>query len=243
MKNLFKLSKHVSALLIMVTMITSCVEDEQNPYALNDNGSQDNEEIDAKLPNPDNISFHVGDEVVVKGSGLKNADEIYIKFAYDEEKYGEDLNGDGIMQKSINAKAEIKEYSSEKLIFVVPEETDPFVTRYNDFNVFLKRDGKEYKLGDIYVNSVYSNNDQRTIMLRRDESYECAFQKDIKVYLQRFTKNDETFEYELIGEKKYLEIVDLQDYYVSCNCQNITGEWMLLYEANGEKCICQEIYL
>lgn len=244
MKDLLKLSKHAFALLIMAIMVTSCVEDEQNPYSLNGNEGQDNAKIEVKLPNPNYISFYVGDEVVVKGSGLKDDDEIYVRFVYDEEESGEDINGDGILQKSINAKAEIKECSSEKLIFFVPEEADPYATRYTEFNVYLKRDGKEHKIGYINLRGVYNSVvDQETVILRRDEGYECAFPKDIRVYLQRFTINSETYEYEFIGEKNYLEIAELQDYYILCNCQNITGNWMLLYEANGERGICGEIHL
>lgn len=242
MKNLFRLSKLAFALLIMTTMITSCVEEEQNPYDLNDNGSQDSEKFDAKLPNPDNIRFYVGDEVIVKGSGLKNDDEIYIKLRYDEEESGEDLNGDGIIQKSIIAKAEIKECSSEKLTFIIPEETDPYTTSNYDYNVYLKRNGEEYKLGVINVNNMYNNADSHYVTLSRDEGYECAFPQNTKVYLQKFIRNTETGKLEFTGEKNYLNIVESQDYYILCDCQGITGEWMVFCEANGEKMICGEIY-
>lgn len=219
------------ATFMLTGIFTSCVEKEQAPYF--DDGEEGTDGntsgyfIDAKLPAPDMISFYVGDEVIVKGSGFSSSDEIYLR-NYDYE-YNEDADRNG-EYNPLNIKAEIKEVNSDRLTFIVPEEFNPVLSHIYQGQgmVFLMRNGREHKLGDINFNSFTSNTDGYTIYINGER-----FNNNDKVYYQNIIIDDYSDGYQLIGEKQELPIMNINEHGMEAINKYALGFFMIFVERNG----------
>ena len=239
MKQIFRLNKFILAALLTAGITASCVEQEQNPFE--EESTNNNETtIDAKLPNPNAISFYVGDEVIIKGYGFSNNDEIYLRNM--EYEYGEDVNGDG-MDNSLNIKAEIKEASSDRLVFIVPEET------CNEYymSVYLNRSGNETRLGETKLESNIffdSNNYDESSCEFSIMSYDKPLNMDGKLYLQYYYIDETNGKIELTGHPIYIkeEHIVREEHMISARYEHGLGNPKVIYEVNGERIIVGELY-
>lgn len=242
MKQYSKLIKFVLATFMFAGITTSCVEKEQNPYFSENEdgtGNEDGSGFEAKLPDPGMISFFVGEEVIVKGSGFSNSDEIYLRnFDYE---YNDDANGDGIYNP-INIKAEIKSCTSDKLIFIVPEEVN------YEYNIlaYINKDGRKIKLGEVIINNNIQFDINYSDMYSYEFSirnYEKPFNTDAKLYLQYYNTDETTGNIELIGSPIYIEEENIvrEDYMIAARYNYGLGKLKVVYELNGERAIIGEL--
>ena len=229
MKQLFRLNNLMLAMIMTASITTSCVESEQNPF---DSGVEDGSGnfIDAQLPDPEYINFSIGDEVIVKGSGFTDSDKIFIHNY--EYEYNEDADGNGDINP-ISVEAKIKSCTSDKLIFIVPGESN---LQYNSI-VYLERNNKEYKLGEIYINNhayYVSKGSNRELIVVNDK-----LSGDEKVYYQNIQRDNDYNEFELIGEKQeFNTIISRDENEIHINNKYALGEFMVFIEKNGEFAPC-----
>mgnify|MGYP000762610212 CR=1 FL=1 len=141
MKHLIKTSLLLIALLAASSVCVSCVEDEKEP-SFTDGGETDN--IDVKMPAPYTVSLNLGSEVILKGSGFSQRDEVYVQQRVHNDSYDEGYGDYGTTGAKVKAK--ITKYTSTELTFIIPDDALGGENSGEAY-VFFRRNGKEYKLG------------------------------------------------------------------------------------------------
>lgn len=205
MKHLIKTSLLLIALLAASSVWVSCVEDEKEP-SFTDGGGTDN--IDVKMPSPNYASFNLGSEVILKGSGFSQRDEVYVQQRVYNDSYDE---GYGDYEATgAKVKAKITKYTSTELTFVIPDDALGGENG-GEVYVFFRRNGKEYKLGYMSINPLdlslmtgeVSVGGQVTV---ESQTPSVSFNQSDKVFLQKME-----FDYNGrmvgIGDKIQVEVI------------------------------------
>lgn len=184
MKHLIKTSLLLIALLAASSVYVSCVEDEKEP-SFTDGGGTGN--IDVKMPAPYTVSLNLGSEVILKGSGFSQRDEVYVQQRVHNDSYDEGYGDYGTTGAKVKAK--ITKYTSTELTFIIPDDALGGENSGEAY-VFFRRNGKEYKLGYMSIEplNVYVMNGDATIggwVTLRSEIESLIFTKSDKVFLQK----------------------------------------------------------
>lgn len=185
MKYLTKITLWLLAFITASGLLISCVEDEQAPDF--DKMGESTSDIDVKMPAPDSKTFFPGSKVLLKGSGFSASDEVYVQYAnYHDD---EETDTDEYLPEGSKVKAEVKNFTSTELTFLVPSE----ITEDRGYGyavVFFKRGGEEYELGFLYFGPFPVNYDSFGTLMGGDilpltttDSYFEFSDKD-KVFLQ-----------------------------------------------------------
>lgn len=218
-------------------MFPSCVEEEQNPFETEIADTGDG--FEAMLPNPDYGSYRVGDEVIVKGSGFSNTDEICLEYKCLEADEDYDMNGGGIITDydTGKVKAQIKSVTDSELTFIVPEEMDPSLLSLYEFSttVYIIHNGKEIRLGMLRTSAIsgYFDIYDSKIYIQGDD-----FPADAQVYMQYFTQGENDAVPTLIGDKVEVEDMTFEGYGITAYFDRGLGNMKIVYEHNGERAIC-----
>lgn len=184
MKHLIKTSLLLIALLAASSVLVSCVEDEKEPSFTDGGGTDD---IDVKMPAPGYASFNLGSEVILKGSGFSQRDEVYVQQRVYNDSYDE---GYGDYEATgAKVKAKITKYTSTELTFVIPDDALGGENG-GEVYVFFRRNGKEYKLGYMSINPLdlslmtgeVSVGGQVTV---ESQTPSVSFNQSDKVFLQK----------------------------------------------------------
>lgn len=238
MKKIVRLCSVMLLIGLSGFMFNSCVEEEQNPFEVGFADSEDG--FMAKLPNPNSVSFRVGDEVVLKGSGFSESDEVYLEFKCLESELG-DINYDGIINdyNTGKVKATVKNVTDSELTFVVPEEMDPSLSSIYEFEttVYITHNGKEARLGILRTHSINGYFDSHNNELRISD---YPLSPDAQVYLQYFVKGENGTRPTLVGKKINVEILSANENEIVAKFNHGLGNLKIIYEYNGERAICGE---
>ena len=219
--------KFKSALFIIAIMtctLTSCVEDERNPFE--NSGYGQGESFDVKLPGEG--TFYVGSEIELRGSGFTSGDEIYVS---------DYINSSELVE------ARVVRYTSDKLFFIMPDS----VLEYGngDVEVLLRRNTVSHRLGTLYVSifditTWYANDDPYCdVVLFTNSEFDYA--SNGKAYYQEIDENSE----ELLGEPLEVEVEHFGEEY-----NNLQGfrvyptsySYVVFYEYNGEFAMSQSLW-
>ncbi len=184
MKHLIKKSLLLVAVLAASSLWVSCVEDEKEPSFI-ESGTEGDGTIDVKMPAPGSINFNLGSEVVLKGNGFSSRDKVYV-----QQRDDYDSEGGGAIGRKIQA--EINHFSSSELTFIIPGDLLEG-EQYGSAYVYFKRDGKEYKLGFLYIEqlAVYLTSNEALIgdvVSIISENPYFSFNNSDKVFLQKINK-------------------------------------------------------
>lgn len=228
MKHLIKKSLLLVAVLAASSLWVSCVEDEKEP-SFSESGTEGDETIDVKMPAPGSINFNLGSEVVLKGNGFSSRDKVYVQ-------QRDDYDGEGGVATGRKIQAEINHFSSSELTFIIPGDLLEG-QQYGSAYVYFKRDGKEYKLGYLYiepVNVYLQANDPMVgdVVTLMSENSNFSFSNSDKVFLQ---KSDEYSPETGIGEKIKVEIkqVNTNQLEFVVPKVEVDASYLILLEHNG----------
>lgn len=184
MKHLIKTSLLLIALLAASSVWVSCVEDEKEP-SFTDGGGTGN--IDVKMPSPNYASFNLGSEVILKGSGFSQRDEVYVQQRVYDDSYDEGYGDYGTTGAKVKAK--ITKYTSTELTFIIPDDALGGES-WGEAYVFFRRNGKEYKLGYMSIEPLDLSLMKGQASIGGQETVESrtpsvSFSQSDKVFLQK----------------------------------------------------------
>lgn len=206
----------ISILTALVCMLSSCVEDENNPFGNNSN-SNNNSNITGNYINvmmPHNGQYYIGSEIELIGSDFSASDEIYVR----NEDY------------TTLYQARVTSYSDEYLYFIIPDEIEPD----NFIEVSIVRSGETYVLGTLYVYDIDLFESETDITIYGE------IVSDDKVYYQDIV--DENNGNYTLGTLKEADIIYMDDYQLQAtNIYPLTETYLITYVHNGES-ITKETY-
>lgn len=216
--------KFKSALFIIAIMtcaLTSCVEDERNPFE--NSGYGQGESFDVKLPGEG--TFYVGSEIELRGSGFTSGDEIYVS---------DYINSSELVE------ARVVRYTSDKLFFIMPDS----VLEYGngDVEVLLRRNTVSHRLGTLYVNSIYCYNqslyDEYCDVVIFD-AYDFVIGDNDRVYYQEMDDYGT-----LLGEPIEAELEYIEEFSnaLCAKVYPVLSRYIVTYVRNGEITMSQEMY-
>lgn len=232
MKHLIKTSLWLLAFMTAGGMLVSCVEEEQEPD-FSETGGSTSAKIDVKMPAPGYYGgFYAGSEVLLKGSGFSGSDEVYVQCA--TYRYNEDTEQEEYVTDGPKVQAEVTDYTSTELTFLVPGEV---AQSYGTALVFFKRGGKEYRLGrmeiqpfPVYLDFSGQLIEGSLVYLRSNSDF--AFGNNDKVFLQNCVEHNGNWQG--VGQKIQAKVESINS---SELCfvmpQQITGEVLVILEHNG----------
>ena len=233
MKHLIKTSLWLLAFMAVGGMLVSCVEEEQEPD-FSETGGSTSAKIDVKMPAPGYYGgFYPGSKVLLKGSGFSGRDEVYVQRA--TYHYNGDAEQEEYVTDGPKVRAEVTDYTSAELTFLVPGEV---VQGDGTALVFFKREGKEYRLGRMNVQPfpVYLEAPgplmEGGLAYLRSHNTEFAFGNGDKVFLQNCV--EQNGRWVGVGKKIQAEVESMEP---SALCfivpQQITGQVLVTLEHNG----------
>lgn len=232
MKHLIKTSLWLLAFMIAGGMLVSCVEEEQEPD-FDETGGSASAKIDVKMPAPSYYgSFYAGSEVLLKGSGFSGRDEVYVQRA--TYRYNEDTDQEEYVADGPKVRAEVTDYTSVELTFLVPGEV---AQSYGTALVLFKRGGKEYQLGRMEISPFPVHLEASRPLIGGSLVYlistsDFAFGNNDKVFLQNYVEHNGNRQG--VGEKIQAKVESINS---SKLCfvipQQITGEVLVILEHNG----------